>query len=722
MLKSFLTRNRASKSAAPRGDRPSRACLTEPLEERLMMALCRAGGGSGYSGTLSTNPTIRQQQLICDPAEPAQGSTSVLYDASKVSLAGYQYGPGYGPMPLPIEGTITGYVEVQVTPTVRRLQLMQSFLDQPSGSETGYVQMFYALTGSAGQLQPPQGFAIRDEGGVDGVDTHALFFEVHKDIPDPNIDARYTVFAAPEGTHSGNVADFMRVNDGSGKIITAAEILPTTVSTKPTDGSLAGFAFEDSNADGVFGAGESGIADVTVYLDANNNGTREATEAAQVTDEEGHYLFENLRPGTYLVREITPAGYLPGLTVPTSGVNAVTVVPGLRQRNVNFGSIRNGAVSGVVWKDLNGNGVRERVEPPMGGATVYVDFNNNGQQDAGEPRTASALNGTWSIAGLRPGAYVVREVVPADYVQTAPAAGFQTANVLSGQTATGNSFGNRMPAPRVTAVYLSGPTWTQAYRNFLQAANLGDSVYGYRMNPAGGRDVSMMDPDRISVRFDHPVSADALDLTAASSVTTTTYPVSGYSYDPATKTATWTLARPVLAERLVITLNAAAGGVTNTDGTPLDGEWPAGAAPRYPSGNGTPGGNFQIGVNVLGGDSNGDGSVNALDVADVKARLNRSTTSPGTGNTAYSLFADVAPDTRINALDVAAVKQRLGRRLPRIIIFPPPIPIDPIDPIPIIPIIPSPPDPLPIPYPNVTLGAATSSITHDVFADATPIA
>ena len=91
-----------------------------------------------------------------------------------------------------------------------------------------------------------------------------------------------------------------------------------------------GFAFEDSNADGVFGAGESGIADVTVYLDANNNGTREATEAAQVTDEEGHYLFENLRPGTYLVREITPAGYLPGLTVPASGVNAVTVVPGLR--------------------------------------------------------------------------------------------------------------------------------------------------------------------------------------------------------------------------------------------------------------------------------------------------------------------------------------------------------------------------------------------------------
>src|SRR2546423_14087625 len=57
------------------------ACVAEPLEERLLMALARAAGGSGYSGTLSTNTAIRQQQLICDPAEPAAGSTSVQYEA-----------------------------------------------------------------------------------------------------------------------------------------------------------------------------------------------------------------------------------------------------------------------------------------------------------------------------------------------------------------------------------------------------------------------------------------------------------------------------------------------------------------------------------------------------------------------------------------------------------------------------------------------------------------
>ena len=72
-------------------------CLAEPLEERLLMALSKAGGGSGLSGTLSTNPTIRQQQLICDPDPPDVGSTSVMYNPAMSLLAGITDGPGYGP-------------------------------------------------------------------------------------------------------------------------------------------------------------------------------------------------------------------------------------------------------------------------------------------------------------------------------------------------------------------------------------------------------------------------------------------------------------------------------------------------------------------------------------------------------------------------------------------------------------------------------------------------
>src|SRR5687767_5684062 len=140
-LKSLRARRRASSAAAPR----SRVVFTEPLEERLLMALAKAGGGSGYSGCLSTNPTIRQQQLICDPDEPRSGSTSVLYDASLVTLAELEYGPGYGPRIIE-DGEFTdfvqGYVQVFDGETTS-LQRIESFLDAPAGIETGYIQVWF---------------------------------------------------------------------------------------------------------------------------------------------------------------------------------------------------------------------------------------------------------------------------------------------------------------------------------------------------------------------------------------------------------------------------------------------------------------------------------------------------------------------------------------------------------------------------------------------------
>src|SRR5215217_565212 len=74
-------------------------------------ALAQLNGGSGYSGSLSSNATIRQQQLICDPA-PGTGTTSVAYNPALVSLTGFIYGPGYDKITPDAEQT-QGYVEVR---------------------------------------------------------------------------------------------------------------------------------------------------------------------------------------------------------------------------------------------------------------------------------------------------------------------------------------------------------------------------------------------------------------------------------------------------------------------------------------------------------------------------------------------------------------------------------------------------------------------------------
>ncbi|MCA9213776.1 MAG: hypothetical protein KDB27_11960, partial [Planctomycetales bacterium] len=60
-------------------------------------------------------------------------------------------------------------------------------------------------------------------------------------------------------------------------------------------------------------------------------------------------------------------------------------------------------------------------EPGLGGVTIYVDQNSNGQLDDGEPATVSADDtGEYSFDDLAPGRYTVSEVVPDDYRQTFP--------------------------------------------------------------------------------------------------------------------------------------------------------------------------------------------------------------------------------------------------------------------------------------------------------------
>ena len=97
----------------------------------------------------------------------------------------------------------------------------------------------------------------------------------------------------------------------------------------------------------------------------------------------------------------------------------------------------------------------------------------------------------------------------------------------------------------------------------------------------------------------------------------------------------------------------------------LDGEWQnATAAESFPSGDGSPGGDFDFRFNVLRGDATQDGQVNALDLSFIKQRLNKTATNPGSGTAAYSVFADLTSDGSVNALDLSAAKQRLNTRLP----------------------------------------------------------
>jgi len=63
----------------------------------------------------------------------------------------------------------------------------------------------------------------------------------------------------------------------------------------------------------------------------------------------------------------------------------------------------------------------------------------------GDPTTLTDAIGRYQFSNLAPGAYQVREFQQPGWIQTAPPAGFFDVNLGSGQTLSGNDFGNRLP-------------------------------------------------------------------------------------------------------------------------------------------------------------------------------------------------------------------------------------------------------------------------------------
>ncbi|NWJ98555.1 MAG: carboxypeptidase regulatory-like domain-containing protein, partial [Chloroflexi bacterium] len=100
-------------------------------------------------------------------------------------------------------------------------------------------------------------------------------------------------------------ADF---NTGSTPLVTlvAGQNDPTIDAGLWQPASLGDFVWNDTNRNGIQDAGETGIANVVVYL-YRSDGTLLATTT---TDSNGYYLFTNLVPGSYYVVFTPPAGYI----------------------------------------------------------------------------------------------------------------------------------------------------------------------------------------------------------------------------------------------------------------------------------------------------------------------------------------------------------------------------------------------------------------------------
>lgn len=200
--------------------------------------------------------------------------------------------------------------------------------------------------------------------------------------------------------------------------------------------SIDGAVFTDTNGNGVFDSGESGVAGRTVFINNDGTGQPDSNNPSTTTDANGNYSFTGLAAGSYKVEEVVPSG----VALTTATTQTVTVTASGTVSGVNFGEGVPAKITGTVFVDNNGNGVLDSGESGVAGRTVFLNNDNTGKPDSSNPSTTTDSSGNFTFNNVTPGAYTVMEVLPANITLTTPT---QSITVTAHQTTSGVNFGER---------------------------------------------------------------------------------------------------------------------------------------------------------------------------------------------------------------------------------------------------------------------------------------
>jgi len=257
-----------------------------------------------------------------------------------------------------------------------------------------------------------------------------------------------------------------------------------------TLGSLAGLVFEDfsataaNNNNGTFDGGENPIANVTVTLTGTDVLGNAVNVTAQ-TDAAGAYVFRDLLPPqagtTYTITQTQPTGYIdgrhtpgnaatPGSATTSNVIDGIAITAGQAATGYLFGELANASISGTVYLDRNDNGDQDGGEPGIPGVTVVIEGAGPdgvfGTGDDLPPVTLTTdANGGYSYGGAITGQnYRIVETQPTGLADGQENTSNRiTLTNLPAAGSSGNDFGE-------LAASLSGSVWLDANNNGVREA------------------------------------------------------------------------------------------------------------------------------------------------------------------------------------------------------------------------------------------------------------
>lgn len=89
------------------------------------------------------------------------------------------------------------------------------------------------------------------------------------------------------------------------EMVTVSGAVVDTLYLDSTYPRLGGTTYLDINANGARDASDRGLSGITIYLDLNHNSSFDGGEPTRVSDANGVYIYDNLAPGNYTIRELT---------------------------------------------------------------------------------------------------------------------------------------------------------------------------------------------------------------------------------------------------------------------------------------------------------------------------------------------------------------------------------------------------------------------------------
>ena len=207
------------------------------------------------------------------------------------------------------------------------------------------------------------------------------------------------------------------------------------------------------------------VDDTSVDFDFRIRQGEDILEEFSLADGDTSDTFD-VNPGTYDVNEVlNQQNYeFDECTADYEGQSIGETIEGGKQVTLEsddtvtvtcFNKQKPGTITGNKWNDENGNGENDE-EPLLSGWVIFIDENQNQQLDEGEQSTTTDENGEYSFE-LKPGSYVICEVVKSGWEQTYPVQSTENlcheATIGSNQQLTGRSarnFGNHSIVPILT--------------------------------------------------------------------------------------------------------------------------------------------------------------------------------------------------------------------------------------------------------------------------------